>query len=131
MIFEALQDIVRRTIRVLVIDDNADAADTLAILLELFAFPVRVAYDGPSGLLAAEEWEPGCVLLDIKMPGMDGYEVARRLRVVPALAGVKIIALSAFSDAGHLDRLAAAGFDHSFVKPADPHAVIAFLRSLV
>jgi CheY-like chemotaxis protein len=130
MALNLLRDLLRRVIRVLIIDDNADAADSLAMLLELLGFQVRVASDGATGLRVAAEWEPRCVLLDIRMPGMNGYEVAHRLRAIPGLGSVKIVALSAFSDASHINRLADTGFDHFFVKPADPEAVFAFLNSI-
>lgn len=113
-------DAHRSGLRILVVDDNRDAADSLATLLQLMGHPVAVAYDGPAGLRAALTGRPDCVILDITMPGMDGYEVARRIRGEPGLAAVKLIALSAYSDAVHVQRVAAAGFDHRLTKPADP-----------
>lgn len=113
-------DTHRSGLRILVVDDNRDAADSLATLLQLLGHPVAVAYDGLSGLRAAEAERPDCVFLDIAMPGMNGYELARRLRGEPALARVKLIALSAYSDPGHVERATAAGFDHRLTKPADP-----------
>jgi CheY-like chemotaxis protein len=107
----------RPGLRILVVDDNRDAADSLAALLQLLGHPVTVAYDGPSGLRAAATDRPDCVFLDITMPGMNGYEVARRLRA--ELGRVKLIALTAFSDPVHVERAAAAGFDHRLTKPAD------------
>lgn len=130
MVHDILRAVLGHPVRVLIIDDNVDAADSLALLLDLLGFPVRVAYDGAGGLAAAAEWAPGCVLLDIRMPGLDGYEVAYWLRALPGLGGVQVVALSSYSDAAHRTQLADAGFDHAFVKPADPHEVVAFLRSL-
>src|SRR5262249_47173610 len=80
--------------RVLVVDDNVDAADSLALSLKLTEQEVRVAYDGPSALRIAEVFCPQVVLLDIGMPGMDGYEVARRLGQHDGLASVLLVALT-------------------------------------
>ena len=117
----------RSPIRVLLVEDNADAADSLAALLELCApapghsplqqrFEVRVAYDGAEGLRLAREFVPDCLVSDIRMPGLDGYALARAVRREPVLAGVKLVALSAYAGAEH-DRLAAeAGFDYRLTK---------------
>jgi CheY-like chemotaxis protein len=113
-------DARRSGLRVLVVDDNRDAADSLAALLQMLGHKTVVAYDGPSGLRAAVAEPPDCVFLDITMPGMNGYEVARRLRAEPGLGAVKLVALSAFSDPVHAERAEAAGFDHRLTKPASP-----------
>jgi CheY-like chemotaxis protein len=109
-----------RMLHILVVDDNRAAADSLGMLLRLWGYDCRVAYDGTSGLEAARAYRPDCLLLDIGMPGMDGYSLARRVRQQPELAEAKLIAVTAFSDAAHLRRAREAGFDHHFVKPADP-----------
>ncbi len=100
-------------------DDNVYAAEGLAKLLRLHGHTVAVAFDGPGGLAAARADRPDVVFLDIGLPGLDGYEVARRLRVdVPD--GVTLVALTGFGqDADHGARRAA-GFDHYLVKPAEP-----------
>jgi CheY-like chemotaxis protein len=109
--------------RVLVVDDNRDAADSLAVLVRIDGHDVRVAYDGPAALAAAEAFEPDVVLLDLGMPGMDGYEVCRRLRRMPELAGVRVIAVTGWGQDSDRRRSAEAGFDHHLVKPADPDVV--------
>jgi PAS domain S-box-containing protein len=113
--------------RVLVVDDNRDAADSLAVLLRLMGQDVCVAYDGPSALAQAQEFRPALVLLDIGMPGMDGYEVARRLRQQPELGNVVVAALTGWGQEGDRRRSAEAGFDRHLVKPVDPAALEALL----
>ena len=102
--------------RVLVVDDNQDAADSLATLLGLWGYDCRVSYDGQTALQTAWEFRPDCLILDINMPGMDGCTVARRLRAVPELRGVKLVALTAYSDETHARRIQQAGFDYHLVK---------------
>ena len=107
--------------RVLVVDDNVDAAQSLARLLSrLYDQDVRVAHDGYRAVALAEEFRPEVVLLDIGMPGMDGYEVARRLRARPDLQDVTIIALTGWGQEGDRARTKEAGFDIHIVKPVDP-----------
>jgi CheY-like chemotaxis protein len=85
----------QHVLRVLVVDDNRDAADSLALLLRLWGYDSRVSYDGVHALQRAHDFHPDCLLLDINMPGMDGYTVARRLRQEPELGSVKLVALTA------------------------------------
>jgi two-component system, OmpR family, response regulator len=106
-------------IRVLIVDDNQDAADSLALLLGLRNYEVRVAYNGLDGLRIARDYVPDCVISDISMPGLDGYALARAIRAEPSLAGMKLVALSAYSDDEHVRRVAEAGFDHRLTKAAD------------
>jgi two-component system, sensor histidine kinase len=117
-------------IRVLVVDDNRDAADALAMLLQSQGIPHRVTHDGPSALLVADSFRPGVVLLDIGMPGMDGYEVARQLRGHPDHAGVLLIALTGWSYPQDHARSRAAGFDHHLRKPADIDQLMRLLASV-
>jgi CheY-like chemotaxis protein/anti-sigma regulatory factor (Ser/Thr protein kinase) len=105
--------------RVLVVDDNRDAAESLGMLLKLLGADVQVAYNGVDALRLFAEYQPAVVLLDIGMPGMDGYEVARRLREMPGSAGVSLIALTGWGQAEDRYRSESAGFDHHLVKPAD------------
>jgi DNA-binding response OmpR family regulator len=105
--------------RVLVVDDNRDAADSLRLLLRLWGFESRAAYDGAEGLAAAYAYLPDCLVLDIGLPSLDGYALARRIRQHPRLAGAKLVALSAYSDELHIRRTQEAGFDHRLVKPAN------------
>ena len=105
--------------RVLVVDDNRDAVESLSMLLRLLGADVRTAYDGPNALSLLEQFVPDVILLDLGMPGMDGLEVARRIRKQPALDEVKLIALSGWGQDADRVRSRAAGFDHHLVKPAD------------
>ncbi|SIN68035.1 PAS domain S-box-containing protein [Singulisphaera sp. GP187] len=116
--------------RILVVDDNLDAANSLARLLRrLHNQEVNVAHDGPSALEAAELFRPELVLLDIGMPGMDGYEVARALRERPASATIRIIALTGWGQESDRQRSKEAGFDHHLVKPVDPDLLSDILRN--
>jgi CheY-like chemotaxis protein len=101
---------------VLVVDDNVDAAESLGLLLEVWGHEVRTAHDGPAALAVAEEFEPDLVLLDIGLPGMDGYEVARRLRSTAAV----LVALTGYGLREDAERARAAGFAAHVVKPASP-----------
>jgi PAS domain S-box-containing protein len=116
--------------RVLVVDDNTDAADSLSMLLRLLGHEVRVAYDGPTALAAAAGGWPDLVLLDIGMPGMDGYEVARRLRQRTDTADTKIVALTGWGQEEDRRRSREAGFDHHLVKPADPDVLQQLLAQM-
>jgi PAS domain S-box-containing protein len=109
--------------RALVVDDNVDSADSLGLLLTLSGQEVRVAYDGPTALLMAEAFRPELVLLDIGMPGMDGYEVARRLRRLPGLERVVVVAVTGWGQEEDRLRSREAGFDYHLTKPADPGAL--------
>jgi signal transduction histidine kinase len=109
--------------RVLVVDDNIDAAQTLALLLRVSGHVVRMAHDGPSGLAAAQEWLPEFVLLDIGLPGIDGYEVARRLRGEAESSKITLIAVSGYGQDEDRRRSAEAGFDEHLVKPVEPTAL--------
>lgn len=105
---------------ILVVDDDPDAADTLFELLEMWGFRVWLARDGTSGIAAARAHHPAVALLDIGMPGMDGYEVARRLRAGPDTGGMILVALTGYGSEEDRRRSREAGFDHHLVKPADP-----------
>jgi CheY-like chemotaxis protein len=110
----------RPRLRVLIVDDYRDVADSLAYVVQMMGAETRVAYDGPAGLAVAREWEPDCVVSDVKMPGLNGYEFARRLRTEPRLAKAKLVCLSAFSDESHQREARDAGFDYCLTKPATP-----------
>jgi CheY-like chemotaxis protein len=110
----------KKTFHILVVDDNRDAADSLCMLLRLWGYSCRATYDGKAGLKAASEHRPDCLLLDIAMPGMDGYTLARRVRAQPCLDDARLVALSAFSDETHVHLALEAGFNYRFVKPTDP-----------
>ncbi len=113
--------------RVLVIDDNQDAADSTSMLLNVLGVQSHVAYDGESGLAAIQAWKPDIVLLDLGMPGMDGFEVARRIRADAGLAGLPVVALTGWGQQQDRQRTLEAGFDRHLVKPADPQALRAVL----
>jgi signal transduction histidine kinase/ActR/RegA family two-component response regulator len=113
--------------RVLVVDDNEDAASSLGMLLKYLGTDVEVVHDGPTALSMIERYRPDVVLLDIGMPGMDGFEVARRIRERAHLGSVVLIALTGWGQAEDRSRTREAGFDHHLVKPAD----IAALQSVL
>jgi CheY-like chemotaxis protein len=103
--------------RILVVDDNRDAADTLGLLLESDGAEVRVVYDGRAALAMAESFEPTSVLLDIGMPGMDGFEVARRLRQDGRFAALRIVALTGWGKDTDRRQTHNRGFSHHLTKP--------------
>src|SRR5918992_993235 len=109
-----------RRLRVLVVDDNIDAAEGLAFWFRLKGFEERMAFDGPAALTAAEDFHPEVVILDIGLPGLDGFEVARRLRAQPGMAHALLIALSGYGPAQDRRCAQAAGFDYHLAKPVDP-----------
>jgi CheY-like chemotaxis protein len=112
-----------RSLRVLVVDDNQDVAESLAILLRLDGHDVRVAYDSRVALELACDYRPDVAFLDIGMPGMDGYELCRRIRREAALDQVFLVALSGWGQEEDRQRSVEAGFDRHLVKPADPTSV--------
>jgi CheY-like chemotaxis protein len=105
---------------ILVVDDCHDAAGPLAWLLESWGYRAAVAYDGPSALAAALARPPAAVLLDIDMPGMDGCEVARRLRGRPQTARVLLVALTGYGGEEDVRLCHEAGIDLHLLKPCDP-----------
>jgi CheY-like chemotaxis protein len=120
----------RQALRLLVVDDNQDAADSLSTLLKLKGHDVRVAYDGVAGFEAARTHRPHCMLLDIAMPRLNGYELARRVRQLPELERTRLVALTAYADETHRRRAREAGFDHHLVKPADLDEIERILNML-
>jgi len=113
--------------RILIVDDNLDTARGLAKLLARRDYEVRLAHDGPGALKAAREFAPAVVLLDIGLPGMDGYEVAQRLRANPACEKISVIAISGYGQEADRRRSGEAGFDHHLVKPVDLQNVLRLL----
>ncbi|WP_020475568.1 response regulator [Zavarzinella formosa] len=107
-------------LRILIVDDNRDQADILAVMVRFWGHTATVAYDGAAGLKAAREQAPNCVILDINMPEIDGYSLAKMIRREAGLAGVKLMALSAYTDPDHIRRATEAGFDYRLPKTADP-----------
>ena len=111
----------------LVVDDNADAADSIAVLLRMEGHEVKTVYDGHQALASSQVFAPSVVVLDVGLPGMDGYEVARRLRELPETRQALFIALTGYGQKEDRSLAAAAGFDHHFIKPADPRAIHAVI----
>src|SRR5262249_33231832 len=106
--------------RILVVDDNRDAAESLGLLLETMGHEVRVAHGGEEGLLAVREFAPAVVLLDIGMPDMDGYEGARRIRDEGGSGRTLLVAVTGWGQDEDRRRAREAGFDHHLTKPVDP-----------
>lgn len=105
--------------KILVVDDNADAADSLAEALQMLGHVVEVAYDGASALRVAPAFRPDIALLDIGLPTMDGYELGQQLRAALDNTTLKLIALTGYGRENDRRRTAAAGFDRHLVKPID------------
>jgi signal transduction histidine kinase len=116
--------------RVLVVDDNRDAAETLALLLKALGHEAATAYDGPSAIEAARALLPDVVLCDLGLPGMSGYQVAEKLRALPQLRGVRLVAITGFGTPEDRERSRQAGFDEHLVKPASPDALVKVLHPL-
>ena len=117
-------------LRVLVVDDNVDQADSTALLLRVSGYEVHVAYSGPTALEAAAQHRPDLVLMDIGLPGMDGYEVARRLRQQASLKDTVLVAMTGYGQESDRQRSQGVGFDHHLVKPVNPHELEAILATL-
>ena len=120
----------RPALRVLVVDDNVDTATSLALLLTESGHEVRTAHDGPTALEAALDYRPDVALLDIGLPGLDGFEVAKRIRQQPILQKVVLVAITGYGKASDQQRSQAAGFDHYLVKPVKFEKVQEVLASV-
>jgi signal transduction histidine kinase len=114
--------------RVLIVDDNVDAVEMMAALLEMHGHEVRVAHDAASALAAAHDFAPEAAVLDIGLPGTDGYELARRFRGDARTRGVRLVALTGWGQDGDRVRARDAGFDVHLTKPADPDMILAAIR---
>lgn len=119
-----------RALRILVVDDNVDSADSLALLLTSYGHEVRAAYDGSSALLIAQSFRPEVALQDVSMPDMDGYEVARKFRELPHTKHAALIALTGFTREEDARKAHLAGFDHHLGKPVDFEVLHEVLRSI-
>jgi CheY-like chemotaxis protein len=117
-----------RPARVLVVDDNVDLARGLARLLQIHGHDVRIAYDGPTGLDEAKNSKPDVVLLDIGLPGMDGYQLAAQLRRDETVKNATLIAISGYGQEEDLRLAKEAGFDHHLVKPIISDELIRLLE---
>jgi CheY-like chemotaxis protein len=105
--------------RILVVDDSVDSAETLGELLKIWGHDVRLAHDGPGAVAAARDYRPEVVLLDIGLPGIDGFAVATQLRK-EGIGGRMLVALTGYGEQQDRDRAQQVGFDHHLVKPIDP-----------
>jgi CheY-like chemotaxis protein len=115
--------------RVLVVDDNVDAAEMLAAALTAKGYRTRVAHDGPAALLTAANFRPAIAFLDLGLPVMDGYELAARLRELPDLCSIRLIAVTGYGQDSDRRRTQQAGFHHHLVKPVDLQAVDSVLTA--
>jgi two-component system OmpR family response regulator len=123
-------EVTEKKLHVLVVDDNRDAADSLCTLLRLWGHDCRAAYNEEAGLEAACDYRPDCLMLDIDMPGLKGYTLARRVRTQPGLDRVKLVGLTVYSDEVHVHCAQEAGFDFHFSKPIE-HLGIKRLKRLM
>ncbi len=114
--------------RILVVDDNHDAADSLGMLLRFTGSEVCIAYDGLQALASARAFRPTVVLLDIGLPSLNGYDVARALRKMPQTEKALLVATTGWSQPADRERSHEAGFDHHLVKPIEPAALFSLLR---
>jgi CheY-like chemotaxis protein len=113
-----------------VVDDNVDAAESLSTLIGCWGHDARMVTDGEAALAQARTFRPRLMLIDIGLPGIDGYQLARELRRMPALEGVMLIAVTGYGREDDVQRSHAAGFDQHWVKPFDTDALEELLKSL-
>jgi CheY-like chemotaxis protein len=113
---------------ILVVEDNADNLALIDYLLRAYGYEPLLARNGPDGIRIATETVPDVILLDIRMPDVDGYEVAARIRKTPSLMQTRIVAVTASAMVGDRERIAAAGFDGYIQKPIDPETFMDTLR---
>ena len=118
----------RSKLRVCVVDDNHDSADSLALLLQLAGHEVHTSYDAATTLTLARDVHPDCVISDINMPGMDGCELARQVKTEHP--EVRLIAVTGRNDDAQTDLVREAGFDYQFTKPADPTVILEVLAMM-
>ena len=121
---------MKSSLRILIVDDNQDGADTLAMMLKAMGNEVRTAYDGLQGIDMAAQMQPDVVLLDIGLPKLNGYEACRRMRGQPWGQKIVIIAVTGWGQEEDMRRSHEAGFDHHLVKPVDPQALMKLLAGL-
>lgn len=105
--------------RVLVVDDNVDSGEMLVVLAEMLGHEAVHCLDGPDALAKAKEMKPDVVILDVGLPGMDGYEVAAKLHADEATKSARLVTLSGYGEASDLERSKAAGCEAHLVKPID------------
>jgi CheY-like chemotaxis protein len=117
-------------LRILIVDDHEDTAEMLSMLLTGKGHDTQVALDGTAALVAAAAFQPHLGLLDLSLPGMSGYELAQRLRAMPGLARIRLVAVTGHGSEGHRMRARSAGFNDHLLKPVNLEAVEAVLASV-
>ena len=127
---EENEDDLKTSLRILVVDDNRDSADSLAQMLEFMGGDTRIAYDGEQAVTVAGEFQPDVIVLDIGLPKLNGYEACRRIRALPSSNGVMIIAQTGWGQDEDRQRTQEAGFDHHLVKPVDPTTLMKLLAMM-
>ena len=113
--------------RILLVDDNVDFVASLALILQASGHEVRVTHDGLEALEVATTFQPDFIFLDIGLPGLNGYDVARNLRQLPSTQSSILVAITGWGQAGDKRRAREAGFDHHVVKPVEPTEIHAIL----
>lgn len=113
--------------RILLVEDYRETAVSTAKLLKLFGYDVQIASDGLQAVASAIGWSPDFVLLDLGLPGLDGFQVAAKLRQEPSCRETVIIALTGYSQPEHRAQTRAAGIKHHLVKPVDPEVLLSLL----
>jgi len=119
-----------KPLRIMVVDDNVDTVLSFSMLLKVSGHEVRTAHDGPTAIQIASEYLPDVILLDIGLPGLNGYEVAKQVRKLPALDGVVLVALTGYGQESDRQASMAAGFNHHLIKPARLEQVRKILASV-
>jgi CheY-like chemotaxis protein len=109
--------------KILVVDDNVEAAEALSMLLGIIGHETQIAHDGPQALDAVREFEPDVVLLDLGLPGMTGFEVCREIRATPRQKSPMVVALTGWGQESDRKKSRESGFDHHLVKPVDYDAL--------
>lgn len=122
-----VNDMPAAAFRILLIDDNVDANESMGALLELLGYQVDMALDGPSGLAACRTFEPHLILCDIGLPGMSGYELVVELRRAIGQRKVVIAAATGYAQDSDRARASSAGFDHHLIKPIDADTLLDFV----
>ena len=117
-------------LRILIVDDHEDSAEMLSMLLTGKGHATRLALDGTAALAVAATFKPHVGLLDLSLPGMSGYELAQRLRAVPGLAHIRLVAVTGHGSDAHRAKARAAGFTEHLLKPVELQAIDAVLESV-
>jgi CheY-like chemotaxis protein len=116
--------------RILIVDDNTDSARSLSLIQNRRGHKTRVAFTGPDAVSVAAEFLPEVILLDIGLPGMDGFEVARKIREIPGLENCFLVAMTGYGSGADRDQARLSGFDEYLIKPADLKTLRGWLREL-